>query len=152
MGAAVLAVLGNKARLLPQVCFSTRCIFFLQSTWHALRRLVTKFVFLFRASSLFSPPGTPGGVSFPGLFCFSLQKLWRERPILRGGSEQHASKRFLTVRSTAVAPAEEGNTQRKTFMPCTTSLFPAENRAQTFKPSRRLLQEAIFSKGKVVAD
>ena len=122
------------------------------SSVHLARRLVTRFVVLFRASSLFSPPGTPCGVSLPGLFCFSVQKLWRERPILRGGSEQHASKRFLTVRSTSVAPSEEGNTQRKTFMPCTTSLFPAENRAPTFKPSRRLLQGVIFCEGKVVAD
>ena len=88
-----------------QVCFFLPCIFSLQSTWHALRRLVTKFVFLFRASSLFTPPGTPCGVSLPGLFCFSVQKLWRERPILRGGIEHHATKRFLTARETSVAPS-----------------------------------------------
>ena len=50
-------------------------------------------------------PGTPCGVSSPSLFCFSVQKLWRESPILRGGIEHHASKRFLTARDTSVAPS-----------------------------------------------
>ena len=66
-----------------QVCFFLPCIFSLH----------------------FSPPGTPCGVSSPALFSSSVQKLWRESPILRGGIEHHASKRFLTARETSLAPS-----------------------------------------------
>ena len=80
---------------------------YLLSSVHLARLAASRHqvCFFFRASSIFSPPGTPCGVSSPGLFSSSVQKLWRESPILRGGIEHHASKRFLTARETSVAPS-----------------------------------------------